>query len=279
MDPNFVRMAQKQGTRRSGYRTGHEQAYGHSVLGGSALAALQDETGASRRIDPVRMATADVNLRAGKSAKSDQAWKYPGYNIQRAPNLTLGDNEYWDPKELPAAMPRRLQESNFKITINTNRKFEGNLEGLAIRAMTKAWADICDDPDLFASILKFGPAQEDTGLPSQALFANDNAADVIKTKRCVGAAEVGDYMSRVHLHGHLNIEHYSQLQINIPMLQYNFRELYNEYAQGNADLMMNGLPYIWVGRSWQRNWLDIYSQYLMKNMTASTEREQSQQKF
>ena len=145
MDPNFVRMAQKQGTRRSGYRIGHEQAYGHSVLGGSALAALQDETGASRRIDPVRMATADVNLRAGKSAKSDQAWKYPGYNIVRAPNLTLGDNEYWDPKELPAAMPRRLQESNFKITINTNRKFEGNLEGLAIRAMTKAWAEICDE--------------------------------------------------------------------------------------------------------------------------------------
>ena len=59
-----------------------------------------------------------------RGAKAEQAWRYPNNAIVRAHAKVLGPSGivYTDPKS-DGEKPRRLQESNFFITINPNKKF------------------------------------------------------------------------------------------------------------------------------------------------------------
>ena len=56
------------------------------------------------------------------TAKTKQAWRYNGGQILRAPSITINGTRYEDPKDPGQA--RRKQESNFFITINSNKSPE-----------------------------------------------------------------------------------------------------------------------------------------------------------
>ena len=68
------------------------------------------------------------------------------------------------------------------------------------------------------------------------------------------AVEVGEGLGRgappcAHLaHGRLTVHHYSQVQINMPVMQMMFKGHYNNQCQqlGIASMMQRGMPYIQV---------------------------------
>ena len=65
------------------------------------------------------ISTESVNFTAQKSAKTNQAWRYSGGQIVRAPSTDINGRKYEDPKD--PGQPRRKQESNFFLTINPNK--------------------------------------------------------------------------------------------------------------------------------------------------------------
>ena len=76
------------------------------------------------------------------------------------------------------------------------------------------------------------------------------------------------------------MHHYSQIQINMPMMQRKFKELYNanlwnlQYnsAFGNyyTELSCNKMPYIQVKLLPESNWTEVIKQYIHKAMMEHT---------
>ena len=73
------------------------------------------------RPDDVDITTESIDFKAkhSASAKNSQSWRYAGGNIQRADSIRINGTDYPDPKD--KSLPRRKQESNFFITINSNK--------------------------------------------------------------------------------------------------------------------------------------------------------------
>lgn len=224
----------------------------------------------------VTMATQRVSQRAfpgGKSVKSRQAWKYPGGSIVRAPTVWLNGNYYTDPKEDPPGeakhqgkpgvgdtegVPRRKQESNFFITINNNRSYDARCAPKAQNAYRKALHEL-NDVRTFARILKFGPKHEH--------YVNDNPEDVILPGvEFTASVETGDVLKRMHAHIILKIEHYSQIQINVPMLQYEFRRAFNAALPALDPCTQSSPPYVQVKMLPQSDWTTVMHQYVKKGM-------------
>ena len=79
-------------------------------------------------LDPL-ITTSDAQFKTAIKPKANQAWRYPGGVIQRAISVHLNGSAkaYYD--HIDTDQPRRKQESNFFVTINTNREStESNLE-------------------------------------------------------------------------------------------------------------------------------------------------------
>jgi len=210
----------------------------------------------------------------GKGVKANQAWKYPGYNIVRAAGTTLNGRFYTDPKEYetddmkataaglqgerPAAdasgAPRRKQESNFLLTINPNQQHHGDNVPRAEKAFETALQHL-HDRTILVRCLKFGPKDK--------YYANDRAQDVILPGVTWRAnVEVGEQKLRMHAHIWVTIEHYSQIQINVPMMQREFVNGFN--SAGNMQL--STLPYLDVKLLPQSDWTNVMKQYIMKGM-------------
>ena len=82
--------------------------------------------------EPTKITVENINLKKAtgdvqKGIKASGAWRYPGGVIQRAPSTWLGTKEYFDDKDPGEA--RRKHESNFFITLNTNRKIGEEMDG------------------------------------------------------------------------------------------------------------------------------------------------------
>lgn len=209
----------------------------------------------------------------GKNVKSAQAWKYPGHNILRKQETIINGRYYTDPKvdgeddrqgEAPqgdaSGTPRRKQESKFMITINTNRSFRGGdlrLQGQAMKATQTAVEGLSENHTL-VTLLKFGPVSQH--------YANDKAVDVIDQVSWDGNVEVGEVFGKVHAHIIVSITHYSQIQFDSKMIQYQFMQLYNAVASN--EIALKRLPYTQVKLLPQSNWTDIMYQYIRKGMTA-----------
>ena len=205
-------------------------------------------------------ATGDV------SVKKKQAWRYPGGIIQRAPSdMINGRGPYRD--HIDTTEPRRKQESNFFITLNTNRRCDAdsghvNIEQEGRVAMQQALKELAKDT-MICKYLKFGPKH-----PKE--YENDRYEDVIQSVEWTANVEIGDELKRLHCHIWLTVHHYSQVQINMRMMQQLFKLKYHEnLGLGKEHLKINGLPYIQVKLLPTANWAEVMKQYIHKGMSSS----------
>lgn len=217
----------------------------------------------------------------GKNVKSKQAWKYPGYNIVRAPSVNINGRYYTDPKEADAGdalqqaqpmgetdegTPRRKQESNFFITINPNIKFSDELAESAKDRFVVALQHIST---VLPRCLKFGP--------KDAHYRNDIAHDVLIPMGegdWKASVEVGENLGRMHAHIICYMQHYSQIQIDTKLMQYEFRMGWN--GGGGAKnlpacrygdpMALKVVPYLQVKMLPQSDWTTVMRQYIRKGM-------------
>ena len=207
-----------------------------------------------KRIKTPKISIESIDFKAPISAKSKQSWKYPGGSIVRAPTGMLPglfDHDRGSGEKLP----RRKQESNFFITINSNQapKDAADVDE-SMRAMDKMLHGLATER-VMSTYIKFGPKHED--------YREDKFVDVISGIDWKAATEMGPNQGRVHSHIWLTVTHYSQIQINPQMLMYQSKRLYNENALG---FKMKRQPYVHIKLLPQSNWTDVMRQYIHKGM-------------
>ena len=210
---------------------------------------------ASKISIPKQVSTSVQSVALGerKSAKDNQAWKYTGNVIQRMPDVKINGISYFDPKELPAEMPRRKHESNFFITINTNKQPPTNNLALGNDALTAALEHLSRD-EILAKYLTFGPKDD--------RYFEDRYCDVIQKVDWQAGCELGDKLCRLHAHVWLTVNHCSQIQINRTLLGEEFKEIYNMRAP--ASMKCNGKPYVSVKLLPESNFAEIMKNYMRK---------------
>ena len=206
-----------------------------------------------------------VQVQKKGGIKASGAWRYPNNQIQRATNLggktNLKGVPYTDDKD---GLARRKHESSFFITLNTNKKAKiGEKETeIAMTAAKEVLETLGTDASL-CTYLKFGP--------KNTHYAHDRYSDVIQSVEWKPCVELGEQQSRLHCHIILTVNHYSQVQINVPILQQLFKDLYNAEvrANGASSLMINRRPYIHVKLLPQSSWAMVMRQYILKAMNPS----------
>jgi len=187
--------------------------------------------GMVKRVRSTKISTESVDLKPAHSAKTSQAWKYPGGKIVRAPTTMLDIKKYFDHKD--PSEPRRKQESNFFITINTNKSPEDPVDmNTSVQAMERMLRDISQEKVL-ASYIRFGPKHKE--------YEEDKYADVIHSVDWKANVETGDKLKRVHAHIWMTMTHYSQVQINVHALMHLSKQSYNAHlgmhARGSCTFM------------------------------------------
>ena len=206
-----------------------------------------------------------VNLTPlGGDIKKKGAWRYPGGIIQRGEHLNMkrddGSFKYRD--HIDTDMARRKIESNFFITLSTNRQLTGAALAAGKAAMSATLNYLREDKALCA-YLKFGPKHFET-------YGKDVYADVIQKVEWKSAVEVGENLGRLHCHIWLTVHHYSQIQVNMPVLQNMCKAEYNKHAKGPFEqaIKQRGRPYISVKLLPTTDWAMVMRQYILKGMGA-----------
>lgn len=221
-----------------------------------------------RRTPPkITVQDASAAKTIGKGVKDKGAWRYKDGVIERASTTRLGtsggdqnDGVYTDHKDPGEA--RRKHESNFFITLNTNRRVssdtQGNIAEEAKEACKEALKEL-SKTEMMCAYTKFGP--------KDAHYRNDNFEDVIFKADWQAAVEVGENLERLHCHIWLTYHHYSQVQINMPVMQRLFKKMYNDRAP--EKLRVNGMPYIQVKLLPTSDWAMVIRQYIHKGMQSA----------
>ena len=206
------------------------------------------------------MSTQSIDFKAPHSAKTKQAWRYAGNKVVRASSVMLGGTKYTDPKD--PGQPRRKQESNFFITINSNKSPEkGDEMHTAVKHMEQMLKKISTE-SVLATYIMFGPKDK--------WYEEDKYGDVVHSVEWKSAVETGDTLKRLHAHIWLTITHYSQIQINVRMLMHQSRIAYNEGLPFSSQhLRITAMPYVHVKLLPQSDWTDVMKQYIHKGMTAA----------
>ena len=217
--------------------------------------------GMVKRIRDPNITTSDAGLDPKHNAKSTQAWKYAGGKIQRAPTTKLGTSgkTYTDPKS--PGEPRRKQESNFFITINTNKSPTDSQMTTAKESLEATIKTLSRD-DTVAQYLMFGPCDPKS-------YAFDEYDDVVQSINFRGAVEMGPVRQRLHAHVWLTVVHYSQVQINVPILQDIVMAHFNSVVALGSTLVLRDKPYVHVKLLPQADWTEIMKQYIHKGMMAT----------
>lgn len=202
-----------------------------------------------------------VKFQAGINAngvKAEQAWKYPNFQIVRAHTKLLGGEnttkEYTDPKT-DGTQPRRLQESNFFITINPNKKFAETDAHIAAGVMWRVCEELFSKQNVWKLIL-LGPKDPE-------VYGNDIYEDVIRSIQCTPTVEVGEKQGRMHSHVIVEVEHFSQVQINLPILRASYKECYNRLGEAHGMKMKAGFK-CRIDMIPQSNWAKVSKQYVKK---------------
>lgn len=224
-----------------------------------------------QRIRKRHISTESISL-SNTNAKMGQAWKYPGNQVIRAPSMALypprsDGKPYEDPKD--PGQPRRKQQSNFFITLNTNLAYSEGHGDLWMKALENTLQRLSSEREM-AKYFKFGPLDEKYG----TTYANDRFGAVIQSVDWKGAVEVGPLLNRIHSHIWLTVDHYSQVQINVQALMHMSKQMFNEesvkLAAGRA---MTKQPYVHVKLLPQSNWTEVMRQYIHKAMSTEKVKE------
>ena len=82
------------------------------------------------------------------------------------------------------------------------------------------------------------------------------------------AVETGEGFERLPCHIWLTVHHYSQVQINMPVMQQMFKRMYNQRVGGvfNQKLAITKNPYISVKLLPTSDWADVIKSYIHKAM-------------
>jgi hypothetical protein len=213
------------------------------------------------------------------SNKDQQRWKYPNFEIQRAPTLVINGTKYTDPKELPKELPRRKNSSTFFVTLNANKVVPDDLKAVADDAWKEGLQALEQGVAENGTCIKFGPKDP-------ATFAADRFEDVIIGRpEFVAKTEVGPNQGRLHAHVRVKVFHYSQVQLSIPKIQEIFKKAYNEAVAKAArkhtggDLMqmahvrnklqINGSLYVDIELLKQSNASELMLRYMFKDDEAA----------
>ena len=106
-----------------------------------------------------------------------------------------------------------------------------------------------------SKILRFGPRDEH--------YARDRFEDVIADVDWQSNVEIGDQQGRVHAHVWVTIKHYSQIQIDIPMLTEEARVSFNAGLPLGSKLRVTN-PYVNVKLLPQSDFANIMRGYMQK---------------
>lgn len=208
---------------------------------------------------PPVVTTSVASFKPQHTAKTKQAWRYAGGNILRAPGLMINGKRYEDPKD--PGQPRRKHESNFLLTINSNKApAQGEEFDLVVKQMEYMLKRLSEEKSV-AAYLKFGPVSPE--------YRNDKYYDVVQNIDWTANVETGDKMHRVHGHAWLTVTHYSQVQINKEVMQHLVKTYYNESLPLGSKLRIGDKPYIDIKLLPQSDWTTIMKQYIHKGMLAS----------
>lgn len=217
-----------------------------------------------------------VDFKSATHTKTQQAWRYKGNLVARAPTVTINGRKLVDPKQGPNGetdLPRRKQESNFFLTINPNLAPREGPDVARVTAAVQKMVDLLGTDAGVKAILKFGPKSPE--------FQTDRFEDVILNIDWKPGVEIGGIQGRVHAHVWATITHISQVQIDVHKLQYLCRHMYNQAYAGRtvsfpatfnrqkrgtgADrFLMTRLPYVHVKLLPQANWTEVMRQYIHK---------------
>lgn len=199
---------------------------------------------------------------ASGDAKAQQAWKYPGFVIQRAPGVTLkSGKQYTDNKPGSQGLPRRVQESNFSITISTLKSPSAANLNRAYHCLNRALQALASE-QVFVNIIKFGP--------KSAWFRDDLPSDVITGVDWNASIELGGKYNRLHAHILVTIRHYSQIQIDPFAVERYARTAWNRCVQDqNSPLYATGKFYVHVKPRSQKDYPLISQQYIIKDYVAT----------
>jgi len=206
-----------------------------------------------------------------RSNKDEQAWLYPDFKTQRATSIYINGSKYVDPKELPEEQPRKLRESNFKLTINPNKVVPDDLREVA----DAAWEGglNCIKSGLWnGSCIKFGPTDP-------ANFGSDHAKDVVVDVVLHAKTEVGEKLNRLHAHPIVKVKHYSQLHLSTQGIMKAFKDGYNRALESSIDgdicvltaarirhtLKMEGKPYVTINLMHSDNYNEVMTRYAFKD--------------
>mgnify|MGYP006142836403 CR=1 FL=1 len=225
---------------------------------GSVL-ALPAGTSMVKRLKKPDVVAQPVKFQTGinaKGVKAEQAWKYPNFQVVRAHTKFLGTSgrEYTDPRS-DGLKTRRLQESNFFITINPNKKFAEVDAPQAAGVMWKVCAELFSPENIFKLIV-LGPKDPGT-------YAEDLFEDVIRSIETTPTVEVGEKQGRMHSHIIVEVEHFSQVQINLPLLRASYKAAYNRLGAEFGMQMKAGLS-CKIDMIPQSNWAKVSKQYVKK---------------
>jgi hypothetical protein len=213
--------------------------------------------------DPIIGNIADMGVKVAKGVKANGAWRYPGGVIQRHADRWINGQEYYDPKD-PGENRRKI-ESNFFITLNTNRSLKSRHASGASAAngklQCKAVVDYLSKDAVICQYLKFGP--------KTAIYQSDRYDDIISKIEWQAAVETGENQERLHCHIWMTVHHYSQVQINMPVLQNIFKTEYNNRVKGDPALRITGRPYCNVKLLPTSDWAIVMRQYIHKGMVSS----------
>jgi hypothetical protein len=154
-----------------------------------------------------------------------------------------------------AKLGRSKQQSNFFITINTNkRRFN---EVVDVDAMKKA-LHRCFKDDI-AEVLRFGPAHPLTyGNDGQYV---DALVEKVEMRACV---ECGPVTSALHAHLYLTMTHWSQIQVDVRRMQFLFKETFN--AHSTVKIPKRAFPAVMIKLYPQTDWGHIIAHYLTKQV-------------
>jgi hypothetical protein len=198
----------------------------------------------------------EEGIKAAAYDKATGEWKARATGGRRT---QFGAHTLHDHHVDQAGLPlgRRKQQSNFFMTLNTNkRKFD---EVRDIDAMSHAINKVFKQ-GVF-EILKFGPAH-----PATYAADGDKADDVIEKVEVKAGIERGPVTGALHAHLYLTITHWSQLQIDVPRLQFLFKEAYNEKAV--TKMSDRGRLAVKVELQPQTDYSQIIAHYLSKSVGA-----------
>eukprot|EP00966_Prymnesium_polylepis_P171537 3965953-Prymnesium_polylepis.1 len=213
------------------------------------------ESGMVKRARNPDVTTSNADFQVQHTAKTKQAWRYQGHQIQRAPGLLINAKKYEDPKD--PGQPGRKQESNFFITINTNKSPLNAEMEMAVSHMREMLRVLADERTL-STYIKFGPVSPE--------YREDRFADVIHNIDWKANVETGDVVRRLHAHIWLTITHYSQVQLNVQMLQHAASQAFNRGLPLGSQLRIDMKPYVHVKLLPQSDWTTIMKQYIHKGM-------------